>query len=232
MFESILNPFGKQKGIDNPFDYYPDSYSQDSAKSIIAPNNRYDLTKFSAHEESIIEQAINNVKRKYPERYHSIGLANESYVIVYKPRYVLFEIIVTKYRESKNPIDLVAVSFAYESKGAFYRKDAIRYYEAAKDRILYKELNKFASVSAFSYLSKIAGAYEKEHEYEKAIECLKVLIKSKQGNSAYFKDKIKSLQEKQTENKQKRKSIMSDSQALFEEQVHIAAEKYIGKFWK
>ena len=232
MFESILNPFGKPKGIDNPFDYYPDSYSQDSSQSILTQNNRYDLTRFSAHEESIIKQAVNNAKRKYPERYRSIGLANESYVIVYKPRYVLFEMIVIKYRESTNPIDLAAVSFAYESKGAFFRKYAIQYYEAAKDRISYKELNKFASVSAFSYLSKIEEAYEKEHEYEKAIECLKILIKSKQGNSEYFRDKIKSLQEKQTENKPKRKNKMSDSQALFEEQVHIAAEKYIDKFWK
>lgn len=232
MFDGILNIFRKPKGIENPYDYYPDRYLQDSEKSILTPNNHYDLTRFSAHEESVIKQAVNNVKRKYPEKYSAIGLANESYVIVYKPRYILFEMIVIKYKESKNPLDLVAVSFAYESKGAFYRKDAIKYYETVKDRISYKELDKFASVSAFSYLIKIAEAYEKEHEYDKAIECLKILIKLKTGNIKYFRDKINALQEKRAENKPKRKSRMPDSHALFEEQVHVAAEKYIDKFWK
>lgn len=213
------------KGIDNPYKYYPEEYAQDSSQSIIDSDGIYDLTRFSAHEESIIKQVISNVRKKYPEKYRAIGLANESYVIVYKPRYVLFEIIILKYKDSTSPLDMVAVSFAYCSKGAQFRSEALRYYEAVRDKINFDELNEFASVSILSYITKIAETYEKEHEYKKAAECYKYVYDSGEGNSQYFADKITELSTKELKPLRKRK--IGEKQIKFEENVTLSAKRYI-----
>ena len=100
--------------------------------------------------------------------------------------YILFDVIVIVFGDSKNPFDQIAVSFAYIQKGAYYRKNAIEYFETAIDQVPLSELNRFASVSELSMFTKIAEVYEKEHEYEKAIYWLKVLIKRRIGNTLYF----------------------------------------------
>ena len=108
----------------------PESVRQDPGLSIVTEDGRYDLSRFSRHEEAVIYTVLRNAwTGKYPEKMKGLGLANETYPIVYKPRYVLCEIIVQKYSESKNPFDILAVATAYRMKGAAYREESIRYYE-------------------------------------------------------------------------------------------------------
>lgn len=111
------------------------NWTQDSNQSITT-NGKYDLNIFSRHEANTIYHVLNVVKEKYPIEYQSIGLANESSAIKYKARYVLFEIVILLYEHSKKPIDQFAVAVAYQSKGAHFRKIAIKYFE---ESIIYLE---------------------------------------------------------------------------------------------
>ena len=58
----------KPKGAENPFLYYPESYSQDKSQSIITADNKYDLKRFSSHESSVIRQVIFTAFSKYSAR--------------------------------------------------------------------------------------------------------------------------------------------------------------------
>lgn len=214
------------KGIENPYENYPVYIEQTSEESLLTEDGRYDLTRFSPHEDKTIRQVINAANRNYTSVYRAMGLANESYPIIYKPRYVLFDVIVIAYGQSESPLDQMAVSFAYIQKGARYRPDAIRYFEMAIEKVPLYELNRFASVSVLSMLSQIAETYEREHDYKSAIKWYKVLIKKRAGNTDYFKNKVSQLEEKDKNWKPLRRRKPSDSDLEFDEQVYRAALGY------
>lgn len=119
MFKWLSNLFfQKPKGIDNPFEFYPEAYEQDSNQSIVK-DGRYDMTRFSEGEDRTIKQIIDQANRKYTKTYRAIGLANESYPVVYKPRYILFDVICIVFGDSDSPFDQLAVSFANIQKRCF-----------------------------------------------------------------------------------------------------------------
>lgn len=151
------------KGVENPYDYYPEDYVQDKNKSLLTDDGKYDMIRFSVHEDWTIRNVIAQANKKYSIKYRGIGLANESYPVVYKPRYILFDVIVIVFGDSKNPFDQIAVSFAYIQKGAYYRKNAIEYFETAIDQVPLSELNRFASVSELSKSVLFSGFFSKEH---------------------------------------------------------------------
>lgn len=97
---------------------------QDSEQSIVT-DGRYDLKRFSKHEADTVYHVINVIREKYPKELRSMGFANESYPIKYKPRYVLWEILVQLYENSSEPIDMFACALAYEAKGALFREKAL-----------------------------------------------------------------------------------------------------------
>lgn len=222
----------RPKGVNNPFEYYPDSYPQDSNKSIITADGRYDLKHFSAHEVSIIQTVLSTVNKKYPSKLKSIGLANESYVITYKPRYVLFEIIVIKYQNSDSPLDQFSVAYAYAMKGAQFRKRALNFFEKSIKNIHFSTLDKFASVnSAFVYM-KFSELYEQEWEFDKAVFWLKQAIKREGLNNQYLRDRINKIEErkakvieKNLKKRAQRKPSSKDTE--FEIDVHNAALRFI-----
>ena len=164
----------------NKSPYYPTYISQNSNDSIVSENGIYDFKKISHQEEQVIFSVLNTVKRNFSPDYYSIGLVLESYGIVYKPRYILFELIVQKYKQSSEPIDRFAVGIAYSNKGAVYRKSAIEYIE--------NSINDIPS-DCFSLISNVYplwGLYnlmselcEKELLFEKAIEYAILSIKNK-----------------------------------------------------
>ena len=161
--------FAPPKGVDNPFRYYPEYYVQDKNQSIITERGRYDLTRFSAHESKIVRDVVLTSIQKYPSALQSLGLVNESYVITYKPRYVLFEIAEILFENSLRPEDRVAAAFAYAQRGAIYREKSIFLFENSIDYVSFRTLDQFASLnSAVLYLT-IAELYEKEKRYEDAV---------------------------------------------------------------
>lgn len=170
---------------------------QDSDQSITV-NGTYDLTRFSTHEVDTIIHVLNHVKTAYPPQYQSIGLANESSAIKYKARYVLFQIIILKYWNSKEPIDRFAVAVAYQSKGALFRKYAISYYESSLPYIKEKLLQDFLNLSPLSTYNAVSRLYEQEHEYEKAIYYLRLAkpYSEKIGPAPYYDEHQRELEGK------------------------------------
>ena len=219
----------KPKNAKNPFLYYPESYFQDSSQSIITPDNKYDLKRFSSHESGIIQQAILTVLSKYPANFRSLGLVNESYVIVYKPRYVLFEIATIMYENSPNPEDILSAAYAYSQKGALFRKKAINLYEKSINSVSFRTLDKFASLSSAIVYSDIAALYEKEKDYESSIYWMKKVLRRGGLNSRYYEEKIIELEKKTPPATRKSKPI-SESRAEFEKDARAAALYFMKKF--
>lgn len=219
-------PAGEFQLVSSRYEYSPESYNQDSTQNIVL-NGKYDLTHFSEHEDAVIKQVVNNSKAKYPSNLLSMGIANESYSIVYKPRYILFEMIIIAFGNSPHPLDQTAVGFAYIQKGASYRQDAIRYLESSLPHVAVKELNRFASLSAGSLFLAIAEAHEKEHNYEKAIEWYTQAQKASWVSKAYLAQKIEELHIKNQNWKPLRRKKVTEEQIEFEKNTHEAALRYL-----
>lgn len=215
--------------MENPFLYYPDSYLQDKSQSIISPDNKYDLKRFSLHESSVIQQVLFTAFSKYPTHLQSLGLANESCVIVYKPRYVLFEIATIMYENSSKPEEILSAAYAYSQKGALFRKNALTLYEKSVGSVSYRTLDKFASLSSPKVYSDIASLYEKENDYKSSIYWMRKVIKRGGLNNRYYAEKISDLERKTPPITRKSKPI-SNSQAEFEKDVRAAALYFMGKF--
>ena len=112
---------------------------------------------------------------KYTPKQRALGLASESSVVKYKARAILNEIVVQRYYESKSPLDVLAVGFAYQTKGAIGRQQAIVYFErylgaassqlvAEAQRVMFDANDPF-----FSY--KLAELYEQEGLWDSALRC-------------------------------------------------------------
>lgn len=132
----------------------------------------YDLSTLTTEELSLILGKLRFVKSKYPADIQSIGLVYETSSIIRKPRYIFQEIIIQKYKDSKNPCDLYAVASSYAAKGANYRKDAIKYFEAylANAETSHKQIiTKYCTTRSLFFLN-LAELYEKEHQLDKAIK--------------------------------------------------------------
>lgn len=164
---------------------------QDSNLSVVDVSGKYDMNHFSQHEIDTILTVLKNAKcGKYPKSLEGLGLANEASAIMYKPRYVLFEIVIQKYGKSKQPYDMLAVAQAYESKGSFGRQKAIEYYNlwlsnsSSHQRATAAKLFLDASEPFFSY--RIAKLYYLENNLENALEFAKnAQHNNKQGAPAY-----------------------------------------------
>lgn len=231
MFLDIDLILARPKKPNNPFVYYPEQYEQDPSQSIIASNNKYDLTRFSQHEAGVIRKVLFTVKAKYPAEYQSLGLVNEAYVITYKPRYVLFEIAVTKYRNSASAFDKFAVAYALANKGADFRLAAIGAFEESIGEIPFTVLDKFSSLSFAFTCNMFSKLYEQEWEFDNAIFWLKKAIHRGGLNNKYFAERIREIEKRKIDiiknNKHKRNSRISVENEKFEHDVQAAALRFI-----
>lgn len=216
------------KGPDNSFLYYPEVYDQDSRQSIIDEKGKYDLTRFSTHESEIVYQAIDVVRNKYPQNLAALGLANESYVIVYKPRYVLFEIAVIMYSASAIPEEQIAAAFSYSQKGAMFREEAISLYEESINHVSFKTLDMFSSLSAVSTYLKLAELYEREYQYQNALFWLRKALYRGGLNDSYIKGKMQSIRGKIDCLPRGKRAPRKDA-IDFEKRVHNAAIYFMEK---
>lgn len=210
----------------HPPKYLTEYYEQDSNQSITTGAS-YDFTRFSAHEAHIVKQVWNTVKQKYPPEYQSIGLANESYCIKYKPRYILFEIIICLYSKSDNPIDMFAVSLAYASKGAVFRKQALEYFEKSEDYIDSDLLDEFISCLPLHIYLMFSDLYEKEHLYEDAIRYTKLAKRFGEPSNSSFDTRIDMLKRKLLNSPRKVNRKVPDSKKKMEINITKAATFFI-----
>lgn len=219
------------KGPDNPFLYYPEYYDQDASQSVIDQNHKYDMDNFSKHEATIIRDVLYTTQKKYPKEFWAPGLVNESYPIKYKPRYILFEAAILLYKDSKLPIEQISVAFAYSQKGAYYRKEALKFYEKSINDVPFYTLDKFASISSYAMYLTLSTLYEKEHEYEKAVVWMKKAKKRAGAHTTFYDQKIEELSKKEAPKPKKRK-MPSDENLIFEEKVTSVAQYCIEHGWR
>ena len=152
---------------------HPAEYYQNSDDCIVR-NGAYDFTRLSAGENQTILEVLRVAgSDKYTPEQRALGLASESSVVKYKARAILNEIVVQRYNESKSSLDALAVGFAYQTKGAIGRQQAIVYFErylsAASSQIVAEAQRVMfdANDPFFSY--KLAELYEQEGLWDSAL---------------------------------------------------------------
>lgn len=205
------------------------TWSQDPNQAL-TKNGIYDLKHFSKHEIDTIKQVLNIAKQKYPESYRSLGLANESYIIKYKPRYILYEIIILKYSQSYSFVDKFAVALAYESKGAIYRKEAIKYFEESEKYISPKIMDDFISYMPLHVYTLFAKLYEQERNFDKAIYYTKIAQKYGDPKNPYFDTRINELLQKSEKRGRKYSKKISNERIEFEKDVTNSAKLFLQYF--
>lgn len=212
--------------------YYPEyNIQQNVNQSIISEKHRYDMTRFSPHETSVIVAILNAVKEKYPCRYRSMGFANESYPIVYKPRYVLHEIVVQLYGQSRRPVDRFAVALAYATKSARFRPTAIQYFEAAIPFIRPSFMSQFWMYQPLHVYTTFSKLYEGEHEYAKAIHYTELAWRYGEADNPYFPRRVDELHAKLENPPKHRPRKPTEDQMEFEREIVQAAQHFIQKYW-
>lgn len=157
----------------------PDYVEQDSRDNVVT-NGHYDMDCLSFGEKDTVLQVLSNTERKYPDKYKSLGLYNEGSPIMYKSRYLIFQILISKYEKSTDSIDQFAVALAYATKGSYGRQKAIAHLERAVSNMSPEELDEMDKYTrlwkAFNDFSDI---YEREGEYELALLYAKTAVKLK-----------------------------------------------------
>lgn len=229
---NFLNHF-KSNPDDKPQQTYPiylplDIY-QDSNQSLVK-DGKYDLTNFSKHELFVIKSVIMDIKKKYPLELRSMGFANNAEFIIYKPRYVLFEMLIELYKYSNNSIDKFACALAYASKGASFRRDALQKFEESIEYISPLFMQQFLCSMPLNVYTKFSKIYEREHEYEKAILYTKLGKKYGEKGNPNFDMRIKELHEKAKKKTKRRNRNISDEDIKFEQEVESAAKYFIKEF--
>lgn len=203
------------------------SWEQDPNQSIVDSNGRYDFRNFSKHETDTIKHVLSVTKKKYPEQYQALGLANESYPIKYKPRYILHEIIILKYGSSLEAIDKFAVALAYSTKGAYFREKALEYFEASIDEIPPEIMSDFISYMPLHTYSIISGLYEQVRDFQEAIYYTKLQKEYGDPDNPYFDDRINKLLYKEKLNPAKRTLKMPQDRIELENSITKAAKDFL-----
>lgn len=152
------------------YPFRADQYEQNSADSIVTEAGLYDFEHFSAAEIDTINQVLATAKRKYPRHYRGIGLAVESYGVIYKPRYILHEIIIIKYGNSEKQLDQLAVGLAYKTKGAYFRKPALEYMQKSVENIKKSEWDRIPNIPKWTVYNDMSDICEALYQFEDALK--------------------------------------------------------------
>ena len=230
--DAVLMLISRPKGQKNQFKYYPERYIQYSEHSIIDENRKYDMSRYSSEELSIIKKAISASKGKYPTGYRALGLVNEADCTMYKPRYILFDMAAILYDGSESALDRIAASFAYANKGAAYRRRAIELFEGATNQVHFWELDKCSGTNSAVFYYKMAELYKREHNFSQAIYLLRLVVLRGGLYNRYIREKIKALEESVSRGKDGapvRRKAKVDS---FDREVRAAAMFFIESEWR
>lgn len=133
----------------------------------------YDFEHLNKNEKS---QIMEIVEISNHSKIHSLEFYRQSVPVVYKNRYILFQIIISKYQTSDCIYDKLAVGLAYETKGAYYRPKAISFMQEFIDNATQNDwLNANEYVDTKTILTSLAVLYEKEYDFDKAVQILSLI---------------------------------------------------------
>lgn len=202
-------------------------YKEKHPDTILTDDGRYDFNNFSEAERTRVIDVINYTKETYYPNEFALGLCNESNGVLYKPRYVLFEIIIQLYKNSPHLDDLLAVALAYSTQGAASRQKAIEYFEKSAFRIPYTIFSKYPAISDLFVFSTFMKIYEAEHLYREALQCAFTAFSAPGANPDFFKLKIDELQKKLQNPKPKRQYKPDARNQQLAADVSTAARHFI-----
>lgn len=192
----------------------------------------YDMTRFSTQETAKIKETLDFVKNNYPSHLYSVGLAEHSFGALYKPRYILNEIVVQLFGSSSNAIDMLSVALAYSTKGAAFRSLSIEYFERAFPHMNNDLLGSFGVIPPDMIYLTFAELYEKEHHYQTALSLIGFAnMYRAPEDRELLQPRISKLTEKIANPPRRRRRSQSEDDIRREEQVHRAAEYFISLYW-
>lgn len=114
---------------------------------------------------------------------NALHMISDNFGIIGPERHEIARIIIENYQYSQEPFDILGVAYAYLWQGAKFRKVTINFFEEYLSFHIENKIT-YPCISEWSIYSNLATLYEKEYEYEKAIECLKQCIKIDQNSNA------------------------------------------------
>lgn len=198
----------------------------------IVTGGYYDFARFSLQEATRIKNVLDSVKRNYPPEYYTVGLAENSFGVLYKPRSVLNAIVTRLYHDSTIPLDCLSTALAYSTRGAAFRKQSIEHFERAYPYMDSHLLGLFRIISPETIYFTFAKQYEKEHEYQTAFTlltfgCMYLEPEDKENLNGWFGE----LSKKIANPPRRRRWSPPEDQVQREKQVEKAAEYFISLYW-
>lgn len=183
--------------FNNPKPYFATMIEQYSEKSIVTSKGIYDFVNFSSHELETINSVLENARTKYPPNHHAIGLAIETQGIKYKPRYILFEMLIIQFATSQNHLDQLATGLAYVTKGYYFQEAALRYLEPAITKVTdYEALLLSRTYSKWWIYHSIALLCEQSYRFTDALKYAGLSIQNKGFMTTYDYTRIGDIYKK------------------------------------
>lgn len=138
--------------------------------SVNKTNEYYQFDTINEDEQNLIMKIIKMSNKADIKSLEFYSLSNN---VIYKCRYILFELMVLKYKDSPLLYDQLVTGLAYKEKGAFYRPAAIEYIQNYVDKANNEDwfrVNQLIPKS--SILLILSELYEKEYDFTSALSIL------------------------------------------------------------
>lgn len=141
-------------------------------------------------ENNFLDLFLKNSLQKYQPHERAICMSFSTEAVIGSVRQILNKIIIECYKNSQQPLDILAVALTYARMHAAERPLAIQYFENYLKNpvcppkifhIAYEDYSFSKGRDTYSFwhiYSTFANIYEKEYMFEKAIYCLKNCIKT------------------------------------------------------
>lgn len=134
----------------------------------------YNFTCVTAEENEIVLSVLRKAN-EYPLDQRGIALAFFSEGVTHKPRYIINQIIIEYAELSGTPLDVVAEFIALSRKSSKFRPKALEVFESVSKALRFPAAPYAQDRTMYSWnllYLYAAELYEKEYQYDKAIEAI------------------------------------------------------------
>lgn len=144
----------------------------------------YNFDYVTKDEDKQIKTTLKHVKYNYSITARALGLFYEFSSISSKLSFIFPEIIIIKYKASKNPLDHLAVALAYSRKPSYYRPLAITYFNTYFNNPIKIPTNTYGTplYNEWYLHLQLASLYDMEGLYYKSIHEIEKCIEIDKGS--------------------------------------------------
>lgn len=141
----------------------------DENAATVLPDGGYNFACVTPEENDTIISLLSQAN-EFPYVQRGIALAFLSENTVYKPRYIVNQILIEYSEQTDGKLDKAAGFIAYSRKGSAYREKAIKAFEQLDANMAFPQSVSGLEMYSWSGLYLIAAElYEKEYQLEKAL---------------------------------------------------------------